>query len=160
ENDKSIRLALPILLGVGRASFYVIDAQGRESRAQEITINTPPVTSVSAASYRGPNLAAESIVSAFGYSMAAIVQAASSTPLPTESAGTRVIVKDSAGVERPAPLFFISPTQINYQVPPGTALGTATITVVSGLGSSSTGSVQIVKVAPGLFSANATGNGV
>lgn len=160
ENDKTIRLALPSLLGVGRAAFYVVDAQGRETSAQQITINTPPVTNVSAANYQGPNLAAESIVSAFGVSLAAIVQAASSTPLPTEIAGTSVIVKDSAGVERLSPLFFISPTQINYQIPPGTAAGAATITVASGLGSSSTGAVQIVNVAPGLFSANATGKGV
>lgn len=160
ENNKTIRLALPSLLGVGRASFYVVDAQGRETSAQQITISTPPVTNVSAANYQGPNLAAESIVSAFGVSLAAIVQAASSTPLPTEIAGTSVIVKDSVGVERLSPLFFISPTQINYQIPPGTAAGAATITVVSGLGLSSTGAIQIVNVAPGLFSANATGKGV
>jgi uncharacterized protein (TIGR03437 family) len=160
ESDKSIRLALPILLGLGRATFYVIDAQGRETGAQEIVISPTPVTNVSAASYRGTDLAAESIVSAFGNSLAAITQAALSTPLPTEIAGARVIVKDNSGVERPAPLFFISPTQINYQVPPGTSPGAATITVFNGSGSSSTGSVQIVNVAPGLFSANATGKGV
>lgn len=160
ESDKNIRLALPILLGVGRATFYVIDAQGRETDAQEIVIGATPVTNVSAASYRGPNLAAESIVSAFGNSLAAITQAALSTPLPTEIAGARVIVKDSAGVERPAPLFFISPAQVNYQVPPGTATGAATIIAFNGSGSSSTGSVQIVNAAPGLFSANANGQGV
>ncbi|MGE0129894.1 MAG: hypothetical protein AB7U82_17570 [Blastocatellales bacterium] len=160
EGDKSIRLALPILLFPGRAVFHVIDAQGRETTAQEITINTPPVTNVSAANYRGPNLAAESIASAFGSSLAAITQSALSTPLPTEIAGARVIVKDSSDAERPAPLFFISPAQINYQVPAGTASGAATVTVFNGSGSSSTGSVQIVNVAPGLFSANATGRDV
>lgn len=53
ENDKTISLALPSLLGVGRAAFYVVDAQGRETSAQQITISTPPVTNVSAANYQG-----------------------------------------------------------------------------------------------------------
>jgi uncharacterized protein (TIGR03437 family) len=49
--------------------------------------------------------------------------AAASIPLPGELAGTTVKVRDSAGVERSAPLFFVSPNQINYQLPPGTASG-------------------------------------
>jgi uncharacterized protein (TIGR03437 family) len=69
-------------------------------------------------------------------------------------------VKDSAGVERLAPLFFASPTQVNFQIPAGSATGTAAITVTSGDGTVSTGSSQIASVAPGLFSANSDGQGV
>jgi len=92
--------------------------------------------------------------------MASITQAASSTPLPTEIASTHVTVKDSSGAERLAPLFFVSPTQINYQVPPGAQSGPALVTVFNGSGSSATEAIQIVDVAPGLFTANATGSGV
>jgi uncharacterized protein (TIGR03437 family) len=160
ENDKRIRFALPSTLFAGRAVIHVIDAQGLESRAQQITVSSTSVANVSAAKYRGPSLATESIVTAFGTALATTIRSASSTPLPTEIAGTRVIVKDSAGVERNAPLFFVSPTQINYLLPAGTANGPATATFISGFGSSSSGSAQIVKVEPGLFTANASGSGV
>src|SRR5262249_33906317 len=63
------------------------------------------------------------------------------------------------GIERNAPLFFVSPTQINFQVPPGSAVGNASITVISGFGSSSSGQFQIAAVSPGLFTADATGKG-
>src|SRR5581483_8412592 len=90
------------------------------------------VTSVSAADYSRTGLAGASIAAAFGTGMATSVQVANSIPLPTQLAGTRVVVRDGAGVERPAPLFFVSPNQINYQIPPGTAAGTAIVTITSG----------------------------
>ncbi len=95
-------------------------------------------TNVSAASYVSTSLAPESIVSAFGSGLATSTLAAASTPLPTTLAGSTVKVRDSAGAERLAPLFFVSPAQINYQMPAGTANGAATITVTSGDGSVST----------------------
>ncbi len=159
ENSARIRFALPETLFPGRALIYIIDAEGRETSAREIVINTYPLINVSSANYRGPDLAAESIATAFGSSMASTTQTASSTPLPTEMAGTRVFVRDNIGVERMAPLFFISPTQINYQIPQGTQPGSASITIFNGSGLSSTDSINIVNVAPGLFSANANGAG-
>jgi uncharacterized protein (TIGR03437 family) len=69
-------------------------------------------------------------------------------------------VKDSAGIERFAPLFFVSPSQVNYQLPLQTALGAAAITITSGDGAVSTGTAQIIAVAPGLFAANANGQDV
>ncbi|MFN7944303.1 MAG: hypothetical protein U0Z53_03050 [Blastocatellia bacterium] len=119
-----------------------------------------PVTTVSAASYSGETLAAESIVAAFGTNLALTTQAAATNPLPTEIAGTKVTVRDSAGVERLAPLFFVSPTQVNYQVPQGTAPGATTITVSSGDGSLSTGSVPVAMVVPSLFTMDASGRGL
>lgn len=117
-------------------------------------------TSVSAASYDGLNLAPESIAAAFGTALSTSVQAAASIPLPTSLAGTTVKIKDSAGTERIAPLFFVAPTQVNYQIPQGTVNGLATITIMSGNGSVSIGTAQIASAAPGLFSANANGQGV
>ncbi len=115
---------------------------------------------VSAASFLGVELATESIVAAFGSDLATSVQVASTLPLPTSLAGTSVKVKDSAGVERLAPLFFVAPTQVNYQLPPQTAAGPALVTITSGDGKVSTGTTLISAVAPGLFSANADGQGV
>jgi uncharacterized protein (TIGR03437 family) len=50
--------------------------------------------------------------------------------------------------------------QINYQLPQGTALGTATVTVTSGDGTVSVGSINVAAVAPSLFSGNSDGQGV
>lgn len=159
DGDKRIRFVLPTALFAGHALLYVVDAQGRESRAQSITISSSPLTTVSSANYRGGSLAVESLATIFSNALATTTQAATATPLPTELVGTRVSVKDSAGVERNSPLVFVSPTQINFQIPPGTAAGTAAITVFSGFGSSSTGTIQVSNVAPGIFAANSTGKG-
>jgi uncharacterized protein (TIGR03437 family) len=118
------------------------------------------VTSVSAASFLGAELAGESIIAGFGVGLATRVEVATTQPLPTDLAGTKVMVRDSAGTERLAPQFFVSPGQANYQMPPGTANGTATVLVTSGDSKISVGAVQVTGVAPGVFAANANGQGV
>ncbi len=119
-----------------------------------------PATSVSAASYGGERLASEQIVAAFGIGLATTTQVATSVPLPTTLAGTTIKVRDSANVERLAPLFFVAPTQINYLIPAGTAAGTATILITSGDGTVSGSVVEIANVAPGIFVADASGRGL
>lgn len=118
------------------------------------------VVSISAASYLGPMLAREAIVAAFGSGLATTTRSSGAVPLPTLLAGTAVKVRDSAGTERPAPLFFISPGQINYQIPPGSVNGAATVTITNGNASVATGTIRIADIAPGLFAANANGQGV
>jgi uncharacterized protein (TIGR03437 family) len=118
------------------------------------------LASVNAASYVGGMLAQESIVSAFGAELATGTQSASGGALPTTILGTTVRVKDSAGVERAAPLFFVSPMQVNYQLPPGTALGVATVTLASGDAKQSTGTITVVAAAPGVFTATSDGKGL
>jgi uncharacterized protein (TIGR03437 family) len=123
-------------------------------------VNVPKVTTVSAASGKTGGVAAESIVSAYGLGLATSTQSATMLPLPLDIAGTSVKVKDSAGREQAAPLFFVSPGQINYLIPPGSANGLAVVTVTSAGNVVATGTVRIGAVAPGLFSANASGRGV
>lgn len=120
----------------------------------------PTVITASAASYRVSAAAPESIVSSFGQGLAVASQAASTLPLPTAIEGAAVKIKDSAGVEQLAPLIYVSPAQINYVVPSGTALGPAAVTVVNGTLVSATGTLQVGQIAPGLFSANSNGKGV
>jgi uncharacterized protein (TIGR03437 family) len=117
-------------------------------------------TPVSAASYNSGSLAAEAIAAVFGTNLATATQEAPSTPLPLVLAGTVVRVRDSFDVERPAPLFFVSPGQINCQIPPGTAAGPATLIITNSSGAISTGSMQIAQTAPSLFTAASTGSGV
>lgn len=119
-----------------------------------------PMSTVSAASFSSASLAAESIVASFGSRLATKTQVATATPLPDSLAGSNIVVKDSAGIERAAPLFFVSPTQVNFLVPPGTANGPATIVATSGDGTLSVATAEIATVAPALFSAGATGQGL
>ncbi len=121
---------------------------------------TRTTASVSAASFSAAGVASEAIVASFGLSLATTIQTATTLPLPTELAGTTVKVRDSAGTARLASLFFVAPSQVNYQIPAGTATGTATITITSGDGTVSSGTAEIAAVAPGLFAANANGQGV
>ncbi len=118
------------------------------------------VASVSAASFASGDLSAEQIVAAFGTNLATGTQIATTIPLPTELVGTTVRIRDNNGVNRLAPLFFVAPSQVNYLIPAGTSNGAATVTITSSDGSISVGTVNIVTVAPGLFTANSSGTGI
>jgi uncharacterized protein (TIGR03437 family) len=85
---------------------------------------------------------------------------AAELPLPTSLAGTTVSVTDSAGTTRPAPLFFVSPEQVNYLLPAGTADRTAEVAITNLDGVVSVGTVRVERVAPGVFTANQSGRGV
>jgi uncharacterized protein (TIGR03437 family) len=99
----------------------------------------------SAASY-APTLAADAIASVFGLALPA-------------ADGVKVTVKDSAAMARPATLLFASASQVNFIVPGDTAAGTASITIQRTGSPDTILSAEIRTIAPGLFSADATGQG-
>jgi uncharacterized protein (TIGR03437 family) len=101
----------------------------------------------------------DSIASLYGPNLAGTTAQASQQPLPFTLGGVSMTVTDALGAQRQAPLIYVSPPQINFIVPSGTASGTATFTVVNGGSNTSvTGNVQ--PVAPTLFSMNGNGSGV
>lgn len=114
---------------------------------------------VAAASFKLSPLAQESIVALFGENLTGGTAVANSLPLPTTLDSSSVMVTDSTNTGRSAALFFVSPGQFNFQIPPGTATGAATVAVLrSGTVIAST-SVTIAAVEPALFTANAAGTG-
>jgi len=145
--------------GDGKSITYSYDAAGNLLK-REMSSRAAFVSLSSASFERGQPLAAESIVAGYGSGLATGTAVAGEGALPTELLGTRVEVTDSRGVTRRAPLFFVSPGQINYLVPAGTAVGTASILVTSGSGASVAGVLEVARVAPGLFTANNQGKGV
>lgn len=147
--------------GDAGAIAYTYDAAGNLIGRAITSGATQTFASVSSASFAAnADLAPEVIAAGFGADLATGVAVATTVPLPTGLLGTTVTVTDSGGTARPAQLFFVSPGQINYLIPAGTALGTATVNVESGAGASATGTVEIAGVAPALYAANAQGNGV
>jgi uncharacterized protein (TIGR03437 family) len=106
-----------------------------------------------------PNLAPDSLASAVGENLSSQTETGTA-PYPTSLAGVTVQVVDSAGAVRLAPLVYVSPGQINFLVPAGTATGTATVNISNGDGSPIPGTIQLQAVAPALFTANENGQGV
>jgi uncharacterized protein (TIGR03437 family) len=119
-----------------------------------------PLATVSAASYAVLPVAPESIVSAFGDLLSDGQSTPTQTPLPTSLGGVQINVTDSQRIGRAAPLFMVSPEQINYLIPAGSAMGAANISVSKAGQSIAIGSVQIANVAPSIFSADESGSGV
>ena len=102
---------------------------------------------VSAASFsRDATLAADMIATAF------------SAAVPDE-ATISVSVRDSAGVERFAGVISRSRGQISFVVPPSTAQGPATLAVIRGGAALASARATIGRVSPGIFTANASGEG-
>jgi uncharacterized protein (TIGR03437 family) len=121
-------------------------------------------TAVSAASYNGQRIAQGSIVALFGLQMTSQTQVATRQPLPTSLGGMTVAFKNADSArEFNAPLFFVSPNQINLLVPLSLSDGEATFRIFapgSSIEPTTIGRVMIDQVAPGLFSADASGRGL
>ncbi|QQS48135.1 MAG: hypothetical protein IPM66_05680 [Acidobacteriota bacterium] len=114
---------------------------------------------VSAASFEGRQLAADMIATAFG-EVLAMQTASADVDLPLSLQGTSVRITDSTGNELFAPLFHVSPGQVNFLIPPEISLGDALIRIWNGNDEVSTAEIEITRVAPGIFSGDASGQGV
>ncbi len=84
-----------------------------------------------------------------GVNLAGGTEAAGVLPLPLTMQGTTVKMN---GV--PAPLYYVSPTQLNVQVPYEVPPGPATLTVSNAAGQIASQSVYVNAVAPGIFLAS------
>ncbi len=100
---------------------------------------------VNLASYL-PSLSPGSLVSIFGSNLSSGSGGASSVPLPTSVVATSVLVNG-----RSAPLFYISPTQINFQMPYETAIGAASVVVQTSGTASNPSSITVNATSPGLL---------
>jgi uncharacterized protein (TIGR03437 family) len=106
---------------------------------------------VNGAGYGPAPLTAGGIVSMFGSNLGALTSA-QSVPLPTSLANTSVYFNDIA-----APLFFVSPTQINAQIPIELrGQSSALVTVANNGNPGIPVTLQLSPFSPGVFSASAT----
>jgi uncharacterized protein (TIGR03437 family) len=160
--SQPVNLAVNDLNGDGTPDLSVAGQYGVQTFLS--TCNSPAnllsLTAVNAASYLGFDVAPEGIVAAFGSELSASTATATTLPLPLTLGGSVTKIKDSKGVERTAPLFFVSPGQVNFQVPAGTELGFATVTINNGAGKIASGAVLVTAIKPAIFTANSDGTGV
>jgi uncharacterized protein (TIGR03437 family) len=123
-----------------------------------------PAITVQPAAAAGSVVAPGSLASVYGTALASTTAQADSQPPPATLGNVTLTVTDAAGVQREAPLLYVSPHQINFVVPEGTAPGTATLTISNGSASDGSGTmtaaVAVQSVAPALFSADGSGSGV
>lgn len=91
-------------------------------------------------------LAPGALISVFGVNFSTALTQASALPLPTEMGGASVTVNG-----RKMPLVFVSPNQINAQLPYDVPEGEAKIRVTTGQGASTEESINVGAAAPGIF---------
>ncbi len=117
---------------------------------------TKIIVAVPSASYKVGEIARGSLVSIFGIDMTDIAAAATSLPLPTELAGLNVNV---GGIQ--AKLLYVSPGQINLQIPEELPIGASEIIVASPRPYLQFLQTRIIvtNTSPGLFTANSDGAG-
>jgi uncharacterized protein (TIGR03437 family) len=125
----------PVEIIVSDFTFTPLDAPGPK----------PRITRLSHAAI-GNVVAPGSLVSLYGSGFAAVAASASTLPLPTRLAETQVAVQG-----RRLPLLYISPTQINAQLPWEALPGTATAVVTVGEQASDGLSFVVERAAPGTF---------
>jgi len=111
----------------------------------------------SAASSTITTLAPNGIGTIYGSNLATGAGLPQTSSLPTSLEGTSVSITDASGVQQPAPLFYVSPGQVNFLAPAALAAGAAKIAVTNGNGGQASGSAQIASVAPGVFVLNSGG---
>ena len=127
---------------------------------QSVPLNVNAQAIVSAASYSPNALAPGSIAAAFGSGFATATASASVTPLPLTLGGLTLQLTDSLGTARACPLFFVSPAQVNFQLPEGAAAGAASLKFMRADGALATVNITTNAVAPALFAADASGAGL
>jgi uncharacterized protein (TIGR03437 family) len=114
-----------------------------------------PVGAVSSTTFQSGPVSAESIVSVLGSDLALTPTIASPPALNVD--GTTVNVIDSTGTSRAALIFYASPIEVNFEIPAGTAPGTAIVIIHSGDGTTWRTAAGIAPVAPGFYRLNSSG---
>lgn len=106
----------------------------------------PVVSNITDSAAYGPRVAPGSLATLFGSGLAGSSASASGFPLPTNLAGTTVSIQGTL-----APLLYVSPTQINFQVPSSVKAGDIGVIVNGPGGASAAFSMTVTAEAPALY---------
>jgi uncharacterized protein (TIGR03437 family) len=117
--------------------------------------NVPKIISI--ANPGGQTIAPGSLVAANGQNLALGFPGPIFGILPLVFDGTSVSIADSAGSTTPASMFYVSPNEVDFLVPPGVASGAAKVSVTSNGVTQTAGNIQIAASSPGLFTLDNAG---
>lgn len=120
-------------------------------------LRTATIGATDAAEFQTAVTAPGQIISLFGNNLAASTSVAPTQPWPTTLGGTTVSVRDSAGTTQAAGLVFVSPGQVNLQLPASLAAGAARISVVRNGSTVAEDSIDAIATSPSLFSRSVDG---
>lgn len=107
---------------------------------------TPAVSSVTNGASFGQGFAPGAVLTIFGSNLAPVTQSASSVPLPLSISGTEALVNGIA-----APLYYVSPGQLNLQIPYEVNVGSEAVVSINNNGQVTTQSFLVAAAAPGIF---------
>lgn len=162
-SSSQVQASIPAgdLVGAGAAQITVFNPGpgGGSSSVVAFTITRAPIIStggvVNAATFANQPVAVGAIGVVFGSNLAPSEAQAASTPLPTALGGAIVRLDGIA-----APLFFVSPFQINFLVPWELAgRSQASMTVETGGVTSAAQPANLTTYAPAVFTTNQRGTG-
>ena len=144
---------------LGQASFHWTPGPAAGNRLQlaveaaptvRLTIDAgkavPVITAVGNAASFAAGIAAGALATIQGRNLAGGQTAQAGYPWPATLAGVQVMLGSS-----PAPLLYVSDTQINFYVPPDTPLGNATLTVIAPSGVTDPTTASVAALQPGIF---------
>ncbi len=121
---------------------------------------TPIFGNKNSASYAAGQLTENTIAFGESKAIAPALLVAQDNPWPLLLGGVHLDIIDSQNQTRQAPLYFVSTDSLAYLVPAGTAPGRATAKLTTSTGVTVTGTINIVPVQPGIYSAKSSGTGV
>jgi uncharacterized protein (TIGR03437 family) len=107
-----------------------------------------------AAGGTSPEFASEELVSFYGSRLIEIDKPNVATALAQSLGGLSVNVADATGAVFSAGLSYVSPTQVNFLIPPGLARGAALVTLLRGGDVVAAVPATVARVAPGIFGAS------
>jgi len=117
-----------------------------------------PAAVVNAATYQpGVPVARGSLATLFGNGLSADTVVISATTWPTFAVDRQLVINDDLA----APLYYVGPSQVNFQLPTNAPLGSVRIAVrTAGTGELvAGGSLLVAAAAPGIFTSNQAGTG-
>ena len=118
------------------------------------TTGPPTLKSLVNAASFSQSVAPGGVLSIFGSELASATGSAPSVPLPTMMAGTVVTINGVA-----APLYYVSPGQLNVQIPYEVSAGSQVTLRVNNNGESVFANFNVSAAAPEIFATNSQGTG-
>ena len=145
----------------GKNLVVIMQADAAAGFLNDFAVLTTSASSalVNSANYWLGDMAPEEIASVFGSNLSDGTGQPTSSSLPTVLNGTAVTITDSAGGSAAAPLFYVSPSLVNFKIPGNMALGRGTFTVAVDGQTVASGTLNVARVSPGLYTMTGTGQG-